>query len=249
MTAIGWLEADWPAPAGVRAGVTTRSGGISRGPLAGLNLATHVGDDPERVAANRTALGEALGLPAPPFWLTQVHGSDVAVHPGPGGVSAPPPPADAAVTRERAAVLAILTADCLPVAFASRDGAVLGVAHAGWRGLAGGVLEATLATMAVAPEEVLAWLGPAIEPAAFEVGTEVREAFLAADPGAAPCFAANARGRFQADLAALARRRLARLGVHTVYGGGLGTFGDADRWYSHRREPRSGRMATLLWRV
>ncbi len=249
MNGIRWLAADWPAPPGVRAIVTTRAGGFSQGPLEGLNLATHVDDDPARVAANRAALGEALGLPAPPLWLTQVHGSAVATHPGPGWAPAHPPEADAAVTRARGAVLAILTADCLPVAFASQDGAVLGLAHAGWRGLAGGVLEATLKAMAVAPGEVLAWLGPAIEPAAFEVGAEVREAFVADDPGAADCFAANARGRFQADLEALARRRLARLGVTAVHGGGLPTYADSERWYSHRREPRSGRMATLLWRA
>lgn len=248
MTVVGWLAADWPAPARVRAVVTTRAGGFSAGPLAGLNLAAHVGDEPAAVSANRAKLVDALGLPAAPLWLTQVHGCAVATHPGPGHLPGSAPEADAAVTRASGAVLAVLTADCLPVALTSRDGAVLGLAHAGWRGLAGGVLEATLAVMAVASQDVLAWLGPAIEPAAFEVGAEVREVFVGEDPGAAACFAANARGRYQADLEALARRRLARLGVHAVHGGGLPTYGDPSRWYSHRRDPRSGRMATLLWR-
>lgn len=248
-----FLVADWPAPVGVRALVTTRDGGRADDPLGNLNLATHVGEAPAAVLARRNDLMQALAVPAMPLWLNQVHGATVVRHPGPAarGSAGPPlgaPTADAAVTEDADAVLAVLTADCLPVALTSRDGRRLGLAHAGWRGLAAGVLEATVAALGVAPHDLMVWLGPAIEPAAFEVGAEVREAFLARDRGAGPCFVPNTRGRYQADLEGLARRALAALGVTSIHGGGFATFGDAERWYSHRRDPGSGRMATLLWR-
>jgi polyphenol oxidase len=226
------------------AGTTTRAGGVSRGSLASLNLAAHVADDPAAVAANRARLRADLGLPAEPLWLRQVHGAEVAVHDG----TRLEPEADAAVCFAPGRVLAVLTADCLPVALASRDGGRLGLAHAGWRGLVAGVLERTVAALGVPGGELVAWLGPAIGPAAFEVGAEVRAAFVAIDPAAAAAFAANERGHWQADLYALARLRLARLGVTAVAGGGECTFRDAVRFYSHRRDPRGGRMATLLWR-
>jgi hypothetical protein len=242
---VGWLAADFEAPPGIAAGTSTRAGGVSRGPFASLNLAAHVGDDPAAVATNRARLGEALALPGEPLWLRQVHGTGVAVHDG----TRREPEADAAVTFDRGRVLAVLTADCLPVVLASRDGARLGLAHAGWRGLAAGVLERCVAALGVPGEALVAWLGPAIGVDAFEVGAEVRGAFVDHDPAAAVAFRPNARGRFQADLEALARGRLARLGVTRIAGGGLCTFRDAARFYSHRRDPRGGRMATLLWRA
>lgn len=242
MTAPGFAP-DWPAPPGVHAWVTERAGGVSAGSYAALNLAAHVGDDPAHVAANRRSLAAALRLPSDPAWLEQVHGIAVA------DLDAGPPagPADGAVTGRSGVVCAVLTADCLPVIFATRDGSRVGVAHAGWRGLAAGVLEAAVRALTAAPRDVVAWLGPAIGAAAFEVGGEVRDAFVSADAAAAEAFVANARGRWQADLYALARRRLAALGVIEVHGGGFCTFTDNERFFSHRRAAPCGRMATLIW--
>ncbi|MDX5333052.1 MAG: peptidoglycan editing factor PgeF [Gammaproteobacteria bacterium] len=247
MTAIPddprWLQPTWPAPAGVCAVSTTRLGGVSRAPFDSFNLATHVGDDPQAVAANRRALRDALGLPAEPAWLEQVHGTTVVD----AGHIAGTPAADASVAFGPGAVCVVQTADCLPVLFCSRRGDRVGAAHAGWRGLAGGVLEATVAALDEDPAELLAWLGPAIGPAVFEVGEEVRAAFLAQDAGAGDCFMSNARGRWQADIFALARRRLAGIGIGAVHGGGLCTVSDAARFYSYRRDRDTGRMASLIW--
>jgi len=242
-TPAGWLEAGWPAPPGVRAGTSTRAGGASRGAFASFNFAQHVGDEAGAVDANRARLREQLRLPAEPLWLRQVHGTQVAVH----GATGPEPVADAAVAFGPGRVLAVLTADCLPVVFASRDGSRIGIAHAGWRGLAAGVLEATVAALGVAAGELLAWLGPGIGAADFEVGAEVRAAFVDADPGAAGAFAPNARGRWQADLGALARRRLLAAGVGELSALEASTYADAARFYSYRRTPTTGRMATLVW--
>ncbi len=240
----GWLAADFGAAAGVRAGTTTRTGGLSRGSLATFNLAAHVADDPAAVLANRARLRAGLGLPGEPLWLRQVHGATVVVHDG----QTSEPEADAAVCFDAGRVLAVLTADCLPVAFASHDGTRLGLAHAGWRGLVAGVLERTVAALGAPAGDLVAWLGPAIGPDAFEVGGEVRAAFVAEHAADAGAFRPNERGRWQADLYALARARLGRLGLRAVAGGGECTFRDAARFYSHRRDPRGGRMATLLWR-
>jgi YfiH family protein len=240
----GFRTADWTAPPGVHAIVTTRVGGVSTGAKSSFNLAAHVGDDPAAVAENRRRLGAALDLPAAPLWLRQVHGTAVAVH---DGAASREPEADAAVTFEPGRVLAVLTADCLPVVLASRDGGRLGVAHAGWRGLAGGVLEATVAALGVQGDDLVAWLGPAIAQAAFEVGDEVRSAFVDRDPATATAFVANARGRWQADLYALARRRLGRLGVVDIVGGDECTYARADAWFSFRRDRDCGRMATVAW--
>ena len=243
LAAIGWEEADWHAPPGVRAGVTSRVGGVSRGPFASFNLAAHVGDAAAAVSANRARLVAALALPAEPLWLNQVHGGAVVVHGGTG----PAPTADAAVAFEPGRVLAVLTADCLSIVLAARDGSRLGIAHAGWRGLAAGVVEATVRALELPAAAVVAWLGPAIGPAAFEVGDEVRSAFVDPDPGAAAAFAPNTRGRWQADLARLARRRLTALGLTDIGGVPACTATDAERYYSYRRGTPTGRMATLAW--
>jgi YfiH family protein len=228
---------------------TFRGGGVSVAPYASLNLGDHVGDAPEPVAENRRRLKAAAGLPAEPAWLTQVHGTnvadlDAAADPGASG---PVGPADAAFTRRRGRVCAILTADCLPIVLAADSGDLVAAAHAGWRGLAGGVIEATVKALEVPPERLLAWLGPAIGPQHFEVGAEVREALVKGDPGAEAAFAPNARGRFMADLGALARRRLGALGVGRIYGGGHCTYAKKERYFSHRRDGVTGRQATLIW--
>lgn len=238
-----WIDPDWPAPPHVRALATTRRGGFSAGPFAGLNLATHVDDDPHVVERNRQWLREAAGLPAEPMWLQQVHGTDVWR----GGPSQAPPTADASIATSKRQVCAILTADCLPVLFCDTAGTVVAAAHAGWRGLVGGVLAATVESMQVPASQLLAWLGPAIEPAAFEVGGEVRDRFVARDARHSQAFQKNERHRWQADIYALARGELRALGVERVHGGGFGTFADATRFYSYRREKRTGRMATLIW--
>ncbi len=238
-----WIVPDWPAPARVRALATTRAGGVSAPPYDGFNLATHVGDEPAAVIENRRRLRSAL--PAEPLWLTQVHGTRVVSAEASGSGSE----ADACVARSPGRVCAVQSADCLPVLFADLAGTAVAAAHAGWRGLAAGVLERTAAAMAVAPKELIAWLGPAIGPAAFEVGAEVREIFCADDPAAAGAFAANERGRWQCDLAALARLRLARAGVTRVFGGGWCTYSDPLRFYSYRRDGVTGRMASLIWLV
>jgi hypothetical protein len=241
MTAPEFLVPDWPVPPGVRALVTTRRGGVSEGRYASLNLALHVGDDAATVAANRHRLRHALGLPAEPAWLDQVHGTGVTVLPRVALV-----PADAAVTFSRGNVCAVLVADCLPVFLASRSGDRVGIAHAGWRGLAAGVVEATIRALDCEPDSLVAWLGPSIGPDAFEVGREVRDAF-ADDPLTAQAFRPGRADRFLADLPALARLRLAAAGVAAIHGGGLCTHADADRFYSYRRDGATGRMAALAW--
>jgi polyphenol oxidase len=240
-----FLRAGWSAPAMVRAICSLRGGGRSEAPYASLNLGAHVGDDPAAVAANRALLRATLQLPAEPFWLQQVHGIDVID----ADVEAGAGPADAAVTRSGARPLAILVADCMPVLLSSADGAVLGAAHAGWRGLCAGVLEATVLAMRVEPGGIHAWLGPAIGAGHFEVGEEVRAAFVAHDARASGAFTANARGRWQCDLQVLARARLSALGVRQVASANLCTYSDAARCYSYRRDGRTGRMAALLWRA
>ncbi|OFZ70416.1 MAG: hypothetical protein A2Z01_03250 [Betaproteobacteria bacterium RBG_16_58_11] len=239
MKTQNWISPAWPAPLNVRALITTRSGGVSHGPYASMNPADHVGDDPQAVAANRALLRAAL--PSEPFWLKQVHGDTVA-EAGSGPVEA-----DACIARAAKQVCAVLTADCLPVLFAASDGSVVAAAHAGWRGLCAGVLERTVAAMGVPGEQVLAYLGPAIGPRAFEVGPEVREVFMALDDTASAAFALQANGKFLADLYLLARQRLARVGVTQVHGGGECTYSDAERFFSYRRDGATGRMAALVW--
>ena len=250
------LLADWPAPPGVVAFTTLRRGaGVSVAPFDTFNVGARCGDDACAVASNRAELAHRAGLPSPPRWLRQVHGTGVLRSDAPaaaataGDVEAEPE-ADAAVASAPGTVLAILTADCLPVVFAARDGSEVAAAHAGWRGLASGVLEATVAAMRAPAAHLQAWLGPAAGPAAYEIGTEVHEAFVGHDAGAASAFVATRPGHWRVDLYALARRRLRAAGIaaDAIHGGGLCTIGDAARFYSHRRDQRTGRMATLVWR-
>jgi polyphenol oxidase len=310
----GLIAPDWPAPPGVRAAFTLRTGGVSAAPYDSLNMGAAIGDTPEAVAENRRLVREALRMPAEPVWLEQVHGTHVVALGGAAALAggrgaagheeaAVPGRRDAAGREETAAaggraaagrrgaavaggwdagvggganvtagdggagvgahgvaprgdasvawgpgrVCAIRVADCMPVLFAAQDGSVVGAAHAGWRGLAGGVLEATVERMGVPPPQLIAWMGPAIGQANFEVGQDVRLAFTGADPEAAMAFLPNARGRWQCDLYALARRRLGELGVAHVYGGGWCTFADSGRFFSYRRSSQCGRMAALIW--
>lgn len=264
----------WPAPPRVRAYSTLRTGGVSRGGYSSLNLGDHVGDAPEAVAENRRRVAEQLALPSEPCWLEQVHGTDVldldGLDPdrrldlldrdglnlnglsrdalGPGSTPARPVgTADAAVTSRAGVVCVVLTADCVPVLLADRRGRRIGAAHAGWRGLVKGVLPNAVAALGVPPEDVVAWLGPAIGPAGFEVGDEVRAAFAAHGFSVDGAFARNARGRWQADLHALAAESLARAGVTALYRAEHCTFTDAERFFSHRREAPCGRMASVIW--
>ncbi len=248
------LIVDWPTPPGVRAVCTTRAGGVSPAPWESLNLGDHVGDDAGRVAANRRRLGDALSLPASPRWLRQVHGTAVADLDVPASDALSE--ADAAVATVAGRVCVVMTADCLPVLLAATDGSAVGAAHAGWRGLAAGVIENTVAALRarLAPGVALqAWLGPAIGPQHFEVGDEVRAVFVAADAGADAAFTRQ-RDRWHADLYQLARRRLAALGIDQVSGGDRCTYGEEAHFYSHRRDVQhrgldaTGRMATLIWR-
>ncbi len=236
------IEPDWPAPPGVRCGVTTRAGGVSTGAYASLNLGDHVGDDPDRVTENRRRLEAALSLPEAPRWLAQVHGSRVLRLP-----AEPVGAGDGAVTAAAGVVCAVLTADCLPVLLARRDGSAVGVAHAGWRGLAAGVLANAVGMLGGPPEAMLAWLGPAITAPAYEVGPDVHDALMGADPRLGAALTANAAGRWQADLMLAARLALGAAGVTAVYGGSLCAHSDP-RFFSHRRQAPCGRMAALIWR-
>jgi purine-nucleoside/S-methyl-5'-thioadenosine phosphorylase / adenosine deaminase len=240
------LAAEWEAPPSVHAFTTLRFGaGASQPPFDSFNLGNARaadGDDPDVVARNRAELVERAGLPSPPRWLRQVHGTQVAAEPGDDE-----PEADASLTSTRGTVLAILTADCLPVVFAANDGSEVAAAHAGWRGLAAGVLENTVAAMRTAPGNVVAWLGPAAGPQAYEVGAEVFDAFVARDARARDAFVATRPGHWRVDLYALAQQRLVDAGIGRVHGGGLCTISDPGRFFSHRRDGRSGRIATLVW--
>ncbi len=241
---LDWIQPDWPAPPHVRALSTTRTGGVSTGPFASLNLGDHVGDRPEAVAENRRRLAEAAGLPGTPVWMRQVHGTRVATV---TADSSPGAEADAATASGAGAVCAVLTADCLPVLFTCRRGRRVAAAHAGWRGLAGGVLEALIASMDEHPAELMAWIGPGIGPSAFEVGPEVRDAFVGQDRDCRRHFTAGAGDRWFADLPGLTRNRLDKAGVSSVFGGNHCTFSDPERFFSYRRDGRCGRMATLIW--
>lgn len=266
-----WIVPDWPAPAKVRAMSTTRLGGVSTGVYASLNLGLHVGDAAESVAENRQRLRAELDLHKEPHWLKQTHSAHVAtighlkntLSPAAVGErgrvrgsaqatqagNLDATAADAAITQSTDEVCAIMTADCLPVLFCDRAGTTVAAAHAGWRGMSAGVLEATVAAMAVAPGDLLVWLGPAIGPQAYEVGAEVQAAFVRAQAAAAGAFRAGRPGKWFCDLYALARLRLQSVGVRHIYGGGFCTFTESRRFFSYRRDGECGRMATLIWLV
>ena len=243
MNATDWIVPDWPVPLTVRAVTTTRHGGVSEDPYRSMNPADHVGDDPQSVRINRERLQALLDLPEAPVWLQQVHGTGIvdAARAGAGATG------DGSWTDRAGIVCAVLTADCLPVLLSDAQGRCVAAVHAGWRGLAAGVIEAAVSALPVAGRDLLAWLGPAIGPRAFAVGEEVRAAFMAHDPGADAAFTQGADGGLQADLYRLAHQRLAGAGVEAVYGGGECTVSDATRFYSYRRDGATGRMASLIW--
>jgi YfiH family protein len=240
---LSWIEPDWPVPSHIRAITTTRQGGVSLPPFDGLNLADHVGDDPKSVSRNRRLLRESLGLPTEPLWLTQVHGCNVLE----AGDYSEGVEADGAFAHTQGQVCAVLTADCLPLLLCDREGGQVAAVHAGWRGLAAGVIEAALKRFSAPAEEILAWLGPAIGPQAFEVGDEVRDAFTQYAPSSADAFVANHPGHWLADIYLLARQRLMVCGVGFVGGGDCCTVTDAKRFFSYRRDGKTGRMASLIW--
>ena len=235
---------DWPAPQGVGCVVTTRLGGVSQGVFSSLNLGSHVGDDPSDVETNRKIVAERIGGRA--VWLNQVHGTRVVDAAAFGG-DAPAPDADAAFTRSPGTVCTVMTADCLPVLFCDEAGSVVAAAHAGWRGLLAGVLESTVAAMGVPGKRLMAWLGPAIGPRSFEVGDEVRAAFVSAAPESASAFRATDNGKWLADIYQLARQRLNGQGIDRVCGGDYCTVTEQDRFFSYRRDRQTGRMASMIW--
>lgn len=240
-----WIVPDWPAPANIRALITTRNGGASSGAFASFNLGLRAGDAPQAVAENRARLRRLL--PQEPKWLRQIHGADVV---SADEVSAPPA-ADAGIARQAGTVCAIMIADCLPVLLTDRAGTMVGAAHAGWRGLAGGVIGNTVSAMREAGAdagELIAYLGPAIGPAAFEVGADVHDAFVSRYPEAAHAFQPHRPQKWLADLFMLARQALNRAGVGAIYGGGMCTFSDPARFFSYRRDKTTGRMAALIWK-
>lgn len=242
-----WISPDWPAPENIGAAITTRQGGCSPMPFDSNNLALHVSDDATNVHANRKSLAEQLGLSQPPLWLDQVHGTEVVYAPEAGA-----PKADASFTDQPAVACAIMTADCLPVLFCNQQGTQVAAAHAGWRGLCNGILRKTVAKF-TQPDQVMAYLGPAIGPEVFEVGPEVLQAFIEGAQGAQQlvaietAFTPSRQDKYLADLYALARAELTACGVSAIYGGGYCTFSDSTRFYSYRREAKTGRMASLVW--
>lgn len=242
-----WLTPDWPAPPGVHAACTTREGGVSAGPYASLNLGDHVGDEPPLVARNRAIFERAMGVR--PVYLEQVHGSSVVAL---DGNTEDGTRADGCWTAVRGVACTIMVADCLPVLLATRDGAKVGAAHAGWRGLAGGIVEATVRAMQVEPASLIAWLGPAIGPEAFEVGADVKSAFEERDAHASNHFKPYREGKWLCDLPALVRMRLARLGLTGIHGNDGSrewcTVSNPSRFFSHRRDRTSGRFAAAVWR-
>jgi len=243
VTASAWIAADWPAPDKIKAGTTTRLGGVSKNSFASLNLAMHVNDETAAVEQNRDKLKMMLELPSEPRWLDQVHGCDVATD------NNLLTKADAAVTATANTVCAVLTADCLPVLICDRDATCVAAVHAGWRGLAAGVVTSTIRKMPVAVDQLLVWLGPAIGPDAFEVGDDVRDAFMQLGQSFSDAFEQRENGKWLLDIYRAARIQLQQAGIEAVYGGGFCTFSDAERFYSYRREKTTGRMASLIWKT
>ncbi len=237
------LVPDWPAPVNVRALQTTRLGGVSAAPYASLNLGSHVGDAPLNVERNRMLLNQVL--PAEPVWLEQVHGTAVADADSAGGGCRTV--ADACIAHRSGSVCVVMTADCLPVLLCDKAGSVVAAVHAGWKGLAAGVIETTVQAMDVPPQNLMAWLGPAISRQAFEVGEEVRAVFVDAEQQAAAAFIPGQAGKYLADIYALARLRLKALGISQIYGGDRCTYSEPDRFFSYRRDGVTGRQGTFIW--
>ena len=244
LSSEAWFVPDWPVPARVRCLVTTRNGGASQGAYSSLNLGYHVGDDAQVVADNRATLCGDAGIQ--PVWLNQVHGTQV-IDSARVSVTDQPPEADGAFSRQAGIACVVMTADCLPVLFCDDAGTVVAVAHAGWRGLLAGVLEQTIEAMDVPGKNLMAYLGPAIGPQAFEVGDEVRTAFVVKGEHASSAFRQSVPGKWLADIYLLARQRLAGHGVERIYGGTFCTVNEADRFFSYRRDGQTGRMASMIW--
>lgn len=240
---ITLIEPDWPAPSRVKAYSTTRSGGFSKPPYASFNLSSSGGDDPEDVKRNRTLLVQQLHLPTEPVWLHQVHGTQAVLAEQAQAVTT----ADAAYTYQANIVCGVLTGDCLPLLICNRQATVVAAIHAGWKGLLAGVIEATIDKIESANSDLLVWLGPAIGPQAFEVGAEVLQQFVAVDPNAAAAFYSKDNGRYRADIYHLARQRLQQCGVDQIYGGNFCTYEDEQRFFSYRRDVKTGRMASIIW--
>ena len=237
-----WLPAAWPAPAQVRAGITTRLGGGSRQKYTGFNLALHVGDEPSAVSANRVELRQRLNLPQEPCWLQQIHGNHVVP-----AAEGPAQPADGSYTTSPGPVCTILVADCVPLLLADFSGHQVAAIHAGWRGIAAGIVDAALAVMHAPPGQVLAWIGPCIGPNRYAVGAEVRSACLQMEPDAAECFQPTVRNHWRADLRRLVRTGLQRHGVGAIHDTDICVYDKPEHFFSHRRDGQTGRMAALIW--
>lgn len=240
---VSCIEAEWPAPSWVRAVTTTRRGGTGAPPFAGLNLADHVGDRPEVVASNRSLLKECLRLPNEPHWLDQRHGTTIVRSPFTPTNSK----ADGACTEQAGIVCAVLTADCVPVLLCDHEGTCVAAVHAGWRGLLSGVVQSALLTLQRPGDQILAWLGPAIGPQSYEVGADVRKAFLTTINTASEVFVPHRPGYWLTDLYGLVRHHLWQHGISKIYGGSYCTFSDPENFFSHQRDGTTGRMASLIW--
>ncbi len=237
-----WIIPDWPVNPRVKAVSSTRLGGVSLAPFNSLNLGLHVGDDESAVNHNRAKLEQAIQLPNSPFWLDQVHGTDVITLPSTSRNNT----ADASFTETVGEVCCVMTADCLPVLFCNQSGSMVAAAHAGWKGLVAGVLENTLSRFQDDPDDILVWLGPAISAKAFEVGNDVRDQFLQYDAQSMHAFKPHS-DKWLADIYALAKFRLHQLGVTHIYGGEFCTYSDPERFFSYRRDGITGRQASCIW--
>ncbi len=237
-----WIKADWPAPANVHALTTLRSGGYSQGAFDSFNLAAHVGDDDHHVSHNRQLLKDILALPAEPLWLNQIHSHQVVS----ADQQTSAVQADAAFSNLPGKVCVVMTADCLPLLVTTADGQSIAAIHAGWRGLLAGVIEHTLAAMPAGDK--LVWLGPAIGPKQFQVGDDVRQAFVEKNPQWASAFQRQKEGKWLMDIYSAARQILHEKGIQRVFGGRFCTVNESDSFFSYRRDGKTGRMASLIWR-
>lgn len=240
---MSWLEADWPAPDCIRAGITLRQGGVSKPPYDSFNLATHVGDEPTKVNQNRAILNESLNLSGEPQWLEQVHSTKAVILPNEVAI----PKADASYTTDKNIVCAVMTADCLPLLITDKHGSCVAAIHAGWRGLCDGIVEATIKKLPVESETLMVWLGPAIGADVYEVGKEVYDAFTKDHEEAKQAFTATSEGHWLFDIYGLARLRLSKMGITQIYGSDHCTLSEEDKFFSYRRDDVTGRMASLIW--